>query len=76
MAAAQDYFGCHVWELTVPQAASLAGMTRSPNSWRPDLYPEENMERRNYSLKCMYEQGKLTEEEYERILRGTGGNSG
>lgn len=65
-AAAQDYFGCHVWELTVPQAASLAGMTRSPNSWRPDLYPEENMERRNYSLKCMYEQGKLTEEEYEK----------
>ena len=28
-AASQYYFGCHVWELTVPQAASLAGMTLS-----------------------------------------------
>lgn len=65
-AAAQAYFGCHVWELTVPQAASLAGMTRSPNKWRPDLHPEKNMERRNYSLQCMYEQGKLAEEEYKK----------
>lgn len=65
-AASQAYFGCHVWELTTPQAASLAGMTRSPNSWRPDLYPEKNKDRRNYALKCMYEQGKLTEEEYKK----------
>ena len=65
-AASQAYFGCHVWELTVPQAASLAGMTRSPNSWRPDLYPEKNKDRRNYALKCMYDQGKLTETEYKK----------
>lgn len=65
-AASQAYFGCHVWELTTPQAASLAGMTRSPNSWRPDLYPEKNKDRRNYALRCMYEQGKLTEEEYKK----------
>ena len=65
-AASQAYFGCHVWELTTPQAASLAGMTRSPNSWRPDLYPEKNKDRRNYALRCLYEQGKLTEEEYKK----------
>lgn len=65
-AASQAYFGCHVWELTTPQAASLAGMTRSPNSWRPDLYPEKNKDRRNYALRCMYEQDKLTEEEYKK----------
>lgn len=65
-AASQAYFGCHVWELTTPQAASLAGMTRSPNSWRPDLHPEKNKDRRNYALRCMYEQGKLTEEEYKK----------
>ena len=65
-AASQAYFGCHVWELTTPQAASLAGMTRSPNSWRPDLHPEKNKDRRNYALRCMYEQGTLTEEEYKQ----------
>lgn len=63
-AAAQEYFGCHVWELTVPQAASLAGMTRSPNNRRPDLYPEKNKERRDYALKCMWEEGYITESEY------------
>ena len=54
-AASQAYFGCHVWELTVPQAASLAGMTQSPNTRRPDLYPDENKERRDYALDCMLE---------------------
>lgn len=68
-AASQYYFGCHVWELTVPQAASLAGMTRSPNNRRPDLYPEENKERRDYSLQCMMEQGMITQEEYEQYIQ-------
>ncbi len=65
-AASQQYFGCHVSELTVPQAASLAAMTKSPNNQRPDLYPESNMVRRNnYVLLEMYEQGYITEAEYE-----------
>jgi len=67
-AASQAYFGCHVWELTVPQAASLAGMTRSPNNWRPDTNPDKNKDRRNYSLKCMYDQGYITKEEYKQYI--------
>ncbi len=67
-AASQYYFGCHVWELTVPQAASLAGMTRSPNSWRPDTNPEKNRARRDYSLKCMLDQNIITKEEYEKYI--------
>ncbi len=65
-AASQAYFGCHVWELTVPQAASLAGMTKSPNNRRPDLHPEENKIRRDYTLKWMLDEGKITEAEYEK----------
>ena len=65
-AAAQAYFGCHVWDLTVPQAASLAGMTRAPNDYRPDLHPEENKKRRDYALQCMLEAGAITEAEYEK----------
>ena len=65
-AAAQNYFGCHVWELTVPQAASLAAMTKSPNNMRPDLHAERNLVRRNnYVLREMCAQGYLTEAEYE-----------
>ncbi len=65
-AAAQAYFGCHVWELTVPEAASLAAMTRAPNNYRPDLYPEKNKARRDeYTLAVMLEEGKITQAEYE-----------
>ena len=68
-AASQQYFGCHVSELTVPQAASLAAMTRSPNSLRPDLHPEENLVRRNnYVLYEMYDQGYITQAEYEEYI--------
>lgn len=68
-AAAQTYFGCHASELTVPQAASLAAMTKSPNNRRPDLYPEKNLVRRNnYVLLEMKEQGYITEAEYEEYI--------
>ena len=68
-AASQAYFGCHVWELTVPQAASLAAMTRAPNNYRPDLYPEKNKVRRDeYTLKVMLEEGKITQAEYEEYV--------
>ncbi len=68
-AASQNYFGCHVWELTVPEAASLAAMTRSPNNMRPDLHPIENLVRRNnYVLPMMYEEGYITEAELQEYL--------
>ena len=68
-AAAQNYFGCHVWELSVPQAASLAAMTKSPNNKRPDLHPIENLVRRNnYVLPMMYEEGYITEAELQEYL--------
>ena len=64
-AASQQYFGCHVSDLTVPQAASLAAMTRSPNNLRPDTHPVDNLIRRNnYVLHEMYVQGYITETEY------------
>ena len=68
-AASQNYFGCHVWELTIPQAASLAATTRSPNRLRPDLNPIDNYVRRNnYVLPMMYQEGYITEAELEEYL--------
>ncbi|MGI5895037.1 MAG: transglycosylase domain-containing protein [Candidatus Merdivicinus sp.] len=67
-AAAQSYFGCHVWDLTVPQAASLAAMTQAPNYFRPDLYPERLMDRRVYTFDALLEAGKITQEEYDQYV--------
>ncbi|MDD6033465.1 MAG: transglycosylase domain-containing protein [Oscillospiraceae bacterium] len=64
-AASQYYFGCSASELTIPQAATLAGMTRSPNYYRPDLHPDRAKERRNYALECMKESGFITEAQYK-----------
>ena len=65
-AASQYYFGCSAMDLTVPQAATLAGMTRSPNKRRPDLHPENAKIYRNYALECMLNSGYITEAEYEK----------
>ncbi len=43
--AANTYFGVHASELTVAQAASIAGITRSPTYYDPLKYPERNKSR-------------------------------
>ncbi len=63
--AANTYFGVHASELTVAQAASIAGITRSPTYYDPLKYPERNKSRQELILRLMYEQGVIeTEEEY------------
>ncbi len=62
-AAAKFYFGKSVNELTLAECASLAGITNSPENYRPDLRGEENKKRRNIILGLMEEQGYITEAE-------------
>jgi penicillin-binding protein 1B len=63
--ASQVYFGKHVTYLTLPEAATLAGMIHSPNMLSPLKYPERAKPRRDVVLKLMHEQGKITDREYE-----------
>ena len=63
--AAEFYFGKNVTELTLAECASLAGITKSPESYRPDKKLEKNTKRRNDILYEMYDQGYITKEEYE-----------
>jgi len=68
-AAAEQYFGKDVSELTIAEAAALAATTKSPNGINIKVNPERNKERRNnYTLKEMYEDGVITKEEYEAAL--------
>lgn len=64
-AAAQYYWGVSAAELNIQQAATLAGIVQAPNSYRPDLAPELAESRRNTVLYNMYDQGFITEAEYE-----------
>ena len=58
-AAAQFYFGKHLNELTLPEAATLAGIPRSPTAYSPIVHPELARRRRNQVLLAMLETGKI-----------------
>ncbi|MCL2465628.1 MAG: transglycosylase domain-containing protein, partial [Micrococcales bacterium] len=59
-AAAQAYFGVDAKDLTVSQAALLAGILPSPNSWDPATAPDKAEARWNLVLDAMVQQGYLT----------------
>ena len=67
-AAAKRYFGKDVSELTLSEAATIAGITKSPNGLNPISYPEKNKERREKVLGDMLEQGKITQSEYDQAM--------
>ena len=58
-AASESYFGKHVGELTLPEAALLAAVIRGP-TYSPILYPKRALERRNLVLDLMADNGKIT----------------
>ncbi|MGH2711679.1 MAG: transglycosylase domain-containing protein [Actinomycetota bacterium] len=61
--AAQEYFGRHVWNLDLSQAATLAGVVASPNRYNPRAEPEASLERRDWVLGRMVTVGYITEAE-------------
>ncbi|MGA2982979.1 MAG: PBP1A family penicillin-binding protein [Terriglobia bacterium] len=58
-AAAQFFFGKHLNDLTLPEAALLAGIPRTPTAYSPIVHPELARRRRNQVLLAMYETGKI-----------------
>lgn len=61
--ASEKYFGVHASQLTVPQAATIAGMLKNPNGYNPKDHPAESRQRRNVVLTLMKGNGKLTQEQ-------------
>ncbi|MGF3053273.1 transglycosylase domain-containing protein [Microbacterium sp. YY-03] len=77
-AAAQRYFGVSAANVTIDQAAILAGMVQNPNSFRIDR-PEwesngeatnyaETKERRDYVLWRLYDDKKITKADYDAAV--------
>ncbi len=64
-AASRYYFGKQAIELTVDEAAVLAGISNSPTAYDPVRNPEASLQKRNDVLYSMYEYGVLTKEEYD-----------
>ncbi|MFW5669881.1 MAG: transglycosylase domain-containing protein, partial [Acetivibrio ethanolgignens] len=66
--ASLRYFGKDVSELTISEAAVIAGITQSPAALNPISHPEANRDKREIVLRYMKEQGFITESEYEEAL--------
>ena len=60
-AAARSYLGKEAHQLTVGEAALLAGMTRAPNLYSPAANPVRARERRNVVLARMRELGMVSD---------------
>lgn len=61
-AAANNYFGKSLDELTVAEAAYLAALPKAPNNYHPVRHTEAAIERRNYVIGRMLEDGAITRE--------------
>ncbi|HET9631918.1 MAG TPA: transglycosylase domain-containing protein [Terrabacter sp.] len=68
-AAALHYFGVHASELTLPEAATLAGLVQSPSTTDPVRHPEEALARRDVVLGRMHELGLVTTAAWRAALR-------
>lgn len=79
-AAAQGYFGVHAKDLSLAQAALLAGVIKSPSRYAPHLDLEASVQRRNHVLGLMCNYGYISEVERdaaraeETILLKNSGN--
>lgn len=65
-AAAINYYGKHVDELTLAQCAMIAGIPKAPGIYAPHLNPGKAIKRRNHVLFRMFETGYITEDQYKK----------
>jgi penicillin-binding protein 1A len=68
-AAAETYFGKSVGELTLPEAAMIAGLPQAPSEYNPLQNPTAALQRRNEVLQAMQQQGDINRNDYESALQ-------
>ncbi len=64
-AAARTYFGHDLSQVTLPEAAYLAGLIRSPETADYTTAPKEAQFRRHSVLQAMFADGKITKAEFD-----------
>ncbi|BBF41334.1 multimodular transpeptidase-transglycosylase [Lachnospiraceae bacterium KM106-2] len=67
-AASQRYFNKKVEDLTLSEAAVIAGITQSPTSLNPITNPDNNAKRRTEVLKKMLDLNYITQHQYDEAI--------
>jgi penicillin-binding protein 1A len=66
--AARSFYGKSAYELTLMEAATLAGVLKAPTTYNPARRPEEALGRAKIVLNAMVEEGYITAEEAEEAI--------
>jgi membrane peptidoglycan carboxypeptidase len=66
-AAARRYFSVDAGDLTLPQAAMLAGLVRTPTADNPLADPERARERRDQVLERMLDVGYISQAQFDEV---------
>lgn len=67
-AAARHFFSTTAKNLTLPQAALLAGLVNSPSFYDPSTNPENSLKRRNQVLDKMLSEGKIRQADHDAAV--------
>jgi penicillin-binding protein 1A len=68
-AASRFFFGKSAHDLTLPEAALLAGLPQQPSRLSPVEFPDRALQRRNHVLERMLEEKKITQVAYDAALK-------
>jgi penicillin-binding protein 1B len=63
--AAEAYFGKDLSQISIPEAATLAGMIQRPSYFNPYKFPERTRDRRNIVLSLMHQNDLISDRDYE-----------
>ncbi|MFT5502602.1 MAG: penicillin-binding protein 1A [Gammaproteobacteria bacterium] len=64
-AASQVYYNKPLGELSIAQAAMIAGLPKAPSKYNPIINPERALSRRNHILRRMHSLGYIDDEPYD-----------
>jgi len=67
--AAQIYFGKKLQDITVAEAAMLAGLPKAPSAYNPVVNPKRATARQQYILLRMRQLGYITEDQYQTAIK-------
>jgi penicillin-binding protein 1A len=68
-AGSRLYFGKHAKELTLPEAAVIAALIRSPMHYSPITHADRAKMRRDYVLARMLKEGLIEQAQYQQAVR-------
>ncbi|WP_246795184.1 penicillin-binding protein 1A [Burkholderia perseverans] len=68
-AAARVYFGKDLKDITLAEAAMLAGLPKAPSAYNPVVNPKRAKVRQEYILRRMFELGYITQPQYDAAVK-------